>query len=99
MLASLIRINGLRETDVRRVVVADDALRTFDSDLRPERRWLGLVRRRVPAVVERFALEVLEPAFGIDAGTAALARVGVLAGQSLQWHTCLVIRARRKASL
>jgi hypothetical protein len=86
MLASLVGIDRLREADVGRVVVTDDAFRALHRDLRFQRRRIPFIGRRVPAVVEWIALRRLEAPFGIDAGAAAFAWVGVLAGEGLEGH-------------
>ena len=71
MLASSIRIDRLREIEVRRIVARDDRLRALDRDgcLRPGRR---LLRRLEPAVVRALALFLLETPFRIGGRATTL---------------------------
>ena len=84
MLASLVRIDRLRETDIGRVVAGDDALHPFDGDVCLERRQFFF--GRVPSVVEGLSLFFLEAALWIDSCAAPFARVRMLAGDGFQWH-------------
>jgi len=90
MKASRVRIDRLRERNIRRVVAGNDARDALGGHDGLER--LLFVLRRVPAIIERFALLVLEATLGIDARAAALAGVGVLAAGGLEGHrpyTCM----------
>jgi hypothetical protein len=67
----------LRKADVGGRVARNDAFRALYRHLSLERRRIALFRR-TPAVVECFALELLETTFEVDAGAATLARVRML---------------------
>jgi hypothetical protein len=69
MLASPIRIDGLVERNVGRIVVRDDRAALLDTHRGPERRDLLFGS---PAIVVRITIQPLEPALGIRNGAAAL---------------------------
>ena len=63
VLAAAIRIDALIETDIGRIVSADDVPRAFVRDVRFDRRCGFIVRR--PAVVEDFAALRFETSFAV----------------------------------
>ena len=72
VLAAAIGVDRLVERYVRQVVVRDDRACPVGEQLRRRSRLVGQRLEAAPAVVERLALEALEPALGIERGTAAL---------------------------
>src|SRR5438132_7342371 len=76
VLASLIRIDRLREPDVGRVVAGDDGARALHGDSGLERRKLlvALRGRRFPAVVRRLSRVAAEAIAGIESRAAPFER-------------------------
>src|SRR5213593_3540172 len=75
MLATQIRIDGLRERNVRRVVAGDDGLRVARRDFGARRRRSVLLRLgHDPAIIDLLAPELLESPLRIDGRTAAFER-------------------------
>ena len=85
MAATSIRIDRLRESDIRRVVPRDHALRVLDVNRRLEaKRLLGRILE--PAVIRGFAIPFLEAALDVDGRAAALDDFAVRARGGFQRH-------------
>ena len=85
MLATLVRIDRLREADIGRVVAGDDRARRMNRDRGLASRRIGIdlacdagivIRRFCPAIVHGFAHLAAEAIGGIERGTAAFFRRG-----------------------
>ena len=85
MFAALIGIDRLRERDIRRIIARDDRFRRLVGN-HSFQRTLFVIGASFPAVIETFTPDLLETPFGIDAGAAAFARIGVFAGKCPQSH-------------
>src|SRR3954469_15465134 len=90
MRTSSIRIDRLREPDIRRVMPRDHALRVLDRDHRLGLALLPFGRILEPAVIDRLAIVDLEAALGIDRRAAALGDFAMVAGGGLEGHRAIL---------